>query len=222
MKTAQLSEQAQLAAVDAERQRLARELHDSVTQSLYSLTLLTNGWGTMAKQGRLSQQQVIDSFQQLGEIGQQGLKEMRLLIHQLRPPILEEVGLVGALQQRLDAVEQRGNMETHLYTRGEIDELPLVVEEQLFHIAVEALNNTLRHARATEVTIKIQAENGHVTLLIQDNGIGFDLAADSTGLGLSTMQERAEAMGGELSIQSDFQAGTTVEIAVALKPDEKV
>jgi signal transduction histidine kinase len=97
VKTAQLSEQAQLAAVDAERQRLARELHDSVTQSLYSLTLLTNSWGTMAKQGRLSQQQVIDSFQQLGEIGQQGLKEMRLLIHQLRPPILEEVGLVGAL-----------------------------------------------------------------------------------------------------------------------------
>jgi signal transduction histidine kinase len=154
VKTAQLSEQAKLAAVDAERQRLARELHDSVTQSLYSLTLLTNGWGTMAAQGRLDQQQLVDAFRQLGDIGQQGLKEMRLLIYQLRPPVLEKVGLVGALQQRLDAVEQRMNVETHLYTQGAVDELPLTVAEQLFYTALEALNNALRHARATEVTIR--------------------------------------------------------------------
>jgi signal transduction histidine kinase len=222
VKTAQLSEQAQLAAVGAERQRLARELHDSVTQSLYSSTLLTSGWGTMAAQGQMDQQQVVDAFRQLGEIGQQGLKEMRLLIHQLRPPVLEEVGLVGALQQRLDAVEQRVDVETHLYARGPLDEIPLAIQEQLFHIALESLNNTLRHARASEVTINLHIEGDQVKLSIQDNGIGFDPNADTIGLGLTTMKERAEAMGGKMSMHSDSQTGTTVEITVALKPDERV
>jgi signal transduction histidine kinase len=222
VKTAQLSEQAKLAAVDAERQRLARELHDSVTQSLYSLTLLTNGWGTMAAQGRLDQQQLVDAFRQLGDIGQQGLKEMRLLIYQLRPPVLEKVGLVGALQQRLDAVEQRMNVETHLYTQGAVDELPLTVAEQLFYTALEALNNALRHARATEVTIHLQAEDDCLKLSIRDNGVGFDPAAPSMGLGLTTMQERAEAVEGKMSITAAPQQGTMVEITVALEPDERV
>jgi signal transduction histidine kinase len=222
IKNAQLAEQAQVAAISAERQRLARELHDSVTQSLYSLTLMTNGWASMVAQGRLSQQQVVDSFKQLGEVGQQGLKEMRLLIHQLRPPILEEVGLIGALQQRLDAVEQRVDVETHLYTRGGVDELPLVVAEQLFHITVEALNNALRHAKVTTVTIDLQVNDGCLKLSVQDDGIGFDPAATSTGLGLTSMQERAESIGAEVSITSVPQQGTTVEITVADKPDEKV
>jgi signal transduction histidine kinase len=113
-------------------------------------------------------------------------------------------------------------METHLYTRGEIDELPLAVEEQLFHIVVEALNNTLRHARATVVTINIQVEDGGLRLTIQDNGIGFDPTTPSMGLGLTTMQERAETVGGKMSITFAPQQGTTVEITVALKPDERV
>lgn len=219
VKNAQLAMQAQVAAVDAERQRLARELHDSVTQSLYSLTLLASGWGTLASQGRLNQQEVVDSFKQLGEIGQQGLKEMRLLIHQLRPPVLEEVGLIGALQQRLDAVEQRVNVETHLYTQG-TDELSPDVAEQLYGIALEALNNTLRHARATVVTINLQEKDNCLRLAIQDNGGGFDSAAPSLGLGLTTMQERAQAINANLHITSAPQQGTTVEVTLALESND--
>jgi signal transduction histidine kinase/FixJ family two-component response regulator len=222
IKNAQLSEQAQVVAISAERQRLARELHDSVTQSLYSLTLLTNGWRTMAAEGRLNQQQVVDSFKQLGDVGQQGLKEMRLLIHQLRPAILEEAGLIGALQQRLDAVEQRVNMETHLYARGAVDELPLNVAEQLYYIALEALNNSVRHARTTTVTIDIRAEDDEISLSVRDNGIGFDPTAPSPGMGLTTIQERAESIGAEVSITSAPQQGAAVEITVADKPDKKV
>ncbi|MCB0190337.1 MAG: response regulator [Anaerolineae bacterium] len=219
--TAQLAEQARAAAVDAERQRLARELHDSVTQSLYSLTLLTSGWGTMATQGQLSQQQVVDSLRQLGEIGQQGLKEMRLLIHQLRPPVLAEAGLVGAVQQRLDAVEQRVNVETRLYTKGVVDTLPPAVEEQLFHMTLEALNNTLRHAKAETVTVNILADNDCLTLSVQDDGVGFDTDEPSMGLGLASLRERAEAIDGALSITSAPGQGTTVEITVTLEADEK-
>jgi signal transduction histidine kinase len=130
--------------------------------------------------------------------------------------------LVGALQQRLDTVERRANVETRLYTEGELGELPVDVEEHLFHIALEALNNTLRHAQATEVTVNLNADNGRLKMTVLDNGVGFDPAAPSLGLGLVTMQERVGSIGGTVSIRSTPQEGTTVEILVALKPDEQV
>jgi signal transduction histidine kinase/DNA-binding response OmpR family regulator len=220
LENARLAEEAQAAAVDAERQRLARELHDSVTQSLYSLTLLSNGWGTMAEQGRL--EDPAGSFRQVGQVGQQALKEMRLMIHQLRPPILEEVGLVGALQQRLEAVEQRSTVETQLLVEGDVDGLPDEIEEQLFYIGQEALNNSLRHAGATDVIVRIEAEDDQIRLYVEDNGQGFDPGADSAGVGLSAMQERAEAIGGRLTVTSAPQGCTTVELLVALERDEGV
>ena len=160
--------------------------------------------------------QVADHFKQLEEISLQALKEMRLLIHQLRPPILEEVGLVGALQQRLDAVEHRVNVETRLLTRGPIDRLPRAMEEQLFFIAQEALNNALRHARATAITVCLEVNEDHLNLTIQDDGPGFDPAALSPGMGLVTMQERAEAIGGQVQIISTPHQGTTIKVTVGL------
>jgi signal transduction histidine kinase/DNA-binding response OmpR family regulator len=220
LENARLAEQAQAAAVDAERQRLARELHDSVTQSLYSLTLLSKGWETMAAQGRLANP--AGSFQRLNQVGQQALKEMRLLIHQLRPPVLEEVGLEAALRQRLEAVEQRANVEARLVTKGDTEGLPDEVEEQLLHLAQEALNNALRHSAATEVMVRIEIEANQVLLSVEDNGAGFDPSADSAGMGLSTMKERAEAIGGQMTITTAPEQGTTVEVAVALGAAEGV
>jgi signal transduction histidine kinase len=216
LENARLAEQAQAAAVDAERQRLARELHDSVTQSLYSLTLLSKGWGTMAALGRL--EDPVGSFRRLSEVGQQALKEMRLLIHQLRPPILEEVGLVGALRQRLEAVEQRANVEARLLTQGDVGHLPDELEEQVFFIAQEALNNALRHAVASEISVRIEVDENEVLLTVEDNGTGFDPDADSAGMGLTTMQERVEAIGGQVRITSAPGQGITIEVAVAMKP----
>lgn len=221
IENARLYEQAQTVAIDAERQRLARELHDSVTQSLYSLTLLTNGWATIARQGRLDAGQVAEHFKQLEEVSVQGLKEMRLLIHQLRPPILEEVGLVGALQQRLDTVEQRVSIQTRLLTQGEVEELPLALAEQLFFIAREALNNALRHARARAIVVHIQVEENRLVLSVEDDGVGFDPQTPAAGLGLVTMQERVETIGGKLAITSIPQQGTTVAVEVALGPDSE-
>ncbi len=207
-----LYEQAQVAAVDAERQRLARALHDSVTQSLYSMTLFAEGWRTLAEQGRLSDP--IDCFRQLEDIGQQALKEMRLLLHQLRPPILEEVGLVGALQHRLDAVEQRVGIETSLQVKGQVVDLTFPVEEHLFRIAQEALNNALRHANASESVVCLHAQGKRIVLSVRDNGDGFDLDTMAPGMGLKNMRERAQAIGGRISVTSQPGQGTTVAVTV--------
>ncbi len=215
IENARLAEESRAAAVDAERQRLARELHDSVTQSLYSLTLLSNGWGTMAEQGRLEDPAA--SFHHLGEVGQQALKEMRLLIHQLRPPILDEVGLVGALQQRLDAVEQRSSVDARMITLGALEGVPHSIEEQLFHIAQEALNNVLRHANASEVIVRLRAAEERVELCVEDNGAGFDPSAATAGMGLANIRERAMAIGGDVTITSDPARGTTLVVTVGSK-----
>jgi signal transduction histidine kinase len=212
IENARLYEQAQVAAVDAERQRMARALHDSVTQSLYSMTLFAEGWRTLAEQGRLSDP--IDCFRQLEDIGQQALKEMRLLLHQLRPPILEEVGLIGALQHRLDAVEQRVGIETSLQVKGEVHNLAFPVEEQLFRIAQEALNNALRHANATESAVCLQAQDERIVLSVRDNGDGFDQETTALGMGLKNMRERAQAIGGRLSVTSQSGQGTTIVVTI--------
>ena len=142
----------QLAAVE-ERSRLARELHDSVTQSLYSLTLLAEGWRRQAASGML--QDVEEPMTELGRLGQQALREMRLLIYELRPPDLEKEGLIGALHQRLEAVERRAGIQARLLAQELVD-LPLALEDGLYGIAQEALTNTLKHASASEVTVRLQ------------------------------------------------------------------
>jgi len=209
-----LAKKAQHAAVDAERQRLARELHDSATQSIYSLMLLSSGWESMTRQGTL--EDPAESFHQLGKVGQQALKEMRLLIHQQRPDILQEVGLVEALQQRLDRVELRANIEPRMVTNGNLDDLPNEIEDQLFNIAQEALNNSLRHAQASEVVVDISEENGRVSLTIEDDGRGFQTRQRNHGMGLNNMAERATTIGGEFLIESKIGRGTKVRVAVDL------
>jgi signal transduction histidine kinase len=196
-----------------ERQRLARDLHDSVTQSLYSLTLLAEGGRRLVKAGNLENAE--DYFADLWQIALQSLKEMRLLIYELRPPVLEEEGLVGALQQRLDAVEGRTGMETRLLVDGE-GQLAAPVEEALYRIAMEVLNNTLKHAAATFVTVRVRINDERAELEIVDDGRGFDPEAitDQGGMGLVTMRERTERLGGTLTILSVPGEGTRVEVTL--------
>jgi len=207
-------QQAQETAVKEERQRLARELHDSVIQLLYSMNLLSSGWKKKAEDGQMVDP--VASFQQLENIGLQALKEMRLLIHQMRPPVLEEVGLVGALKQRLESVEERVNVETELVTDGSMPLLSQFVEEQLYDIAQEALNNALRHAQANIIFVRIQCQNGQLDLTVQDNGLGFNPENNSNGIGLQSMHERAEAIAAQLDVFSAPQEGTTVQVTVAV------
>jgi PAS domain S-box-containing protein len=221
MDNAQLYEQAQQVAVLEERQRLARDLHDSVTQSLYSLTLLAEAGQRMIKAGE--RQQIEENQTRLAEIAQQALQEIRLMVYELRPLLLEQEGLVGALRQRLEVVERRAGVDAHLVLQGELD-LPTELEEGVFRIAQEALNNAMKHARASAATVTIRAENGPVILEVVDDGHGFDPEAvrDKGGLGLVNMQERAERLGGELTILSAPGKGTIVKLSIELEQPEEL
>jgi signal transduction histidine kinase len=210
----QLRAEAKQTAVLAERQRLARELHDSVTQALYSVTLLAEASSQAAAVGDLKVTQT--SLALLSEITQQALKEMRLLVYELRPPELADQGLVAALQRRLDTVETRAGVTARLLVVGEPALAP-TQEETLYRIALEALNNALKHAAAKTVIVRLEAGDAGVALRIKDDGRGFDLQAveDSGGMGLLTMRERAEQLGALLTIRSQPGAGTTVRVNLA-------
>jgi signal transduction histidine kinase len=212
--------QAEELAVLQERNRLARELHDSVTQSLHSSTLLAEAGQRVASAGDIERAR--GYLIRLGEISQQALREMRLLVYELRPLALTGIGLEAALQQRLDTVERRSGVEVELSVEEGID-IPTGVEEELYRIAIEALNNALKHANPTKVTVALSEEEKReipcIALLIMDDGKGFDLDSkdEAGGLGLVSMQERIEKLGGELTIISAPGEGTQVKACVNLK-----
>ncbi|MGD9100633.1 MAG: PAS domain S-box protein [Anaerolineae bacterium] len=214
---ARLRRQAEQAAVVGERARLARELHDSVTQSLYSLTLFAEAGREFAKAEEWKR--VEQHLAWIGETTQQSLKEMRLLVYELRPPALEREGLVGALHQRLEAVEGRTGVKARLVAE-ELVELPARVQKGLYRIAQEALNNALKHAEATSVVVRLRAEGEgatrQVSLEVVDDGIGFDPEAvsDKGGLGLISMRERAENLAGEFAVLAAPGKGTKIQVVI--------
>jgi signal transduction histidine kinase len=208
-----LHEQAERAAVLEERGRLARELHDSVTQLLYSINLFARAGRDAYSQGNV--QGGSAHLTKLGDTASQAIKEMRLLLYELRPRELEQQGLVGAIQHRLDAVEGRAGVSAQLLANTPI-ELPTKVEQELYHIVQEALNNALKHSEATSVKVQIEADSGGVRLEVTDNGSGFDPRGvpDTGGIGLASMRERAERIGGGLTILSESGKGTTIQFSL--------
>jgi signal transduction histidine kinase len=161
---------------------------------------------------------VQEYLSQLGETAQQALKEMRLLVYQLRPSTLDQEGLARALRQRLDTVERRAGIEARLLIEDSLD-LPKQVEEGLYRIAQEALNNALKHAAAGAVVVEIRSDGEFVRLDVTDNGCGFDpeSAGDTGGVGLSSMRERAEELGGTFQIVTEPGKGTNVQVQVRLR-----
>lgn len=213
LENARLYEQARHLAALEERQRLARELHDSVTQSLYGINLYAE-----AALGQLNVGQGEQLRQSLADIqatAQESLADMRLMIYELRPPILEREGLVAAIQNRLYSVESRAGLKSSFASNLET-RLPPVVEEGLYGIVREALNNTLKHASARNVMVSIAQANASIRLEISDDGVGFDPAnACREGcLGIASMQERAREQGWRFEVQSEAGAGTRVSVEV--------
>jgi len=219
IENARLYDRSQELAVLEERTRLARELHDSVTQSMYSVVLLTEGWRRSLRDA--GKAQIEEYLLRIGELNEQALKEMRLLIHELRPPALEAEGLLGALHLRLDAVEKRAGVNARLISDAVV-QFPRPVEEELYRIAQEALNNALKHAAARNVVVRLATDNRRALLEIEDDGRGFvvDAADGRGGMGLANMRERAGRLGGSLDILSAPGHGTTVRAMVALHSAE--
>lgn len=209
------SDQAGALAVAEERNRLARELHDSVAQTLYGISLQAEAAGRKLAKG---QTQVVEEYlHEIGESSQETLAETRLLIFELRSPVIEERGLAAALRNRLDAVEIRSGLETHINI-DLIDQLPPQVETGIYGIAREALNNVLKHAHASTLSLSLTQKNGTLILEITDDGCGFNIndTSQSGNMGLQGMLERTERIGGKLEILSSPERGTTVRLEVQM------
>jgi signal transduction histidine kinase len=197
---ARLYEASQELSVLEERNRLARELHDALTQSLFGLRL------------RLEAGDMSGATSLLEEI----FAELRSLILQLRPPALEAEGLVTSLAKHLEVIGRMHGVATRL-DASSVGDLGPDAEQALFRIAQEAVTNTVRHASATEVVVRLERADGHVALTVSDDGVGFDPSARAVSarrLGLVSMRERTEDLGGRFTITSEMGTGTVVRAEV--------
>ena len=211
IESARLREKAGRLAIVEERQWLARELHDSVTQAMYSVTLYAQATRMALAAGK--QDVAADNLRELQAMAREALVDIRLLIFELHPPILEGKGLAASLKIRLAAVESRAGLQTKMRVDGG-RRLPLSVEEELYRIALEALNNVVKHARAQHVTVYLRFDDQRVCLEIADDGLGYDpvKAKESGGMGLRGMEERVQRLNGKLEIRSVLGQGTTVNV----------
>jgi nitrate/nitrite-specific signal transduction histidine kinase len=218
----QLFAQSSKLATVEERARLARELHDSVTQSLFSLNLTLRAARRVLERDPGGAKGLLDDVE---ELAQGSLAEMRALIFELRPQALENEGLASALEKHADAVHARSGLDVHLNVKGS-RRLPVEHEEALYQIAREALHNVVKHAQATNAWVELDVRGEEVVLKVRDDGKGFDKASVGTGggshIGTSTMQERSAAIGGQLDITSERGKGTEVRVRVHIPGEPKL
>jgi signal transduction histidine kinase len=212
---ARLYERSRELSILSERNRLALELHDAVSQKLFSLVLTAEALDTLLERDPAA---VRGQLKRLQELARQALDELRSLIFELRPPDLERDGLAGALRKHVEVLRRLGPGEIELDVDPDVESDP-VRDREALRIAQEALQNALRHARAERVTVRLRAEDGRLLLEVADDGSGFDPQAPelrSRHLGLTSMEERAQQLGGRLEIRSAPGAGTTVRLETGL------
>ncbi|MEA3396887.1 MAG: GAF domain-containing sensor histidine kinase, partial [Chloroflexota bacterium] len=225
VENARLYEQAERAAIVAERNRLARELHDSVSQALYGIGLGARTARTLLDRQPIDEEmkaRLASPLDYVLSLADAGLVEMRALIFELRLDALEKEGLAAALSKHAEALHARHKLDIHTEFCEE-PELPLEAKEALYRIAQEALNNVVKHARAGKVEIRltvipgerIEDREGAVALEVQDDGVGFDPQDEHIGhMGLQSMRERATRWGGALEIESAPGCGTLLQARI--------
>jgi signal transduction histidine kinase len=207
--TQEAKEAAAAAAAHEERQRLARDLHDAVSQTLFSATTFAE---TLPSVWQRKPERAVDQLGQIVTLNRAAMAEMRTLLLELRPEAIIRTSLPKLFQQLLDAAKGRKQIETALIVEGSEVVLEPDVHVAFYRIAQESVNNALKHSRATTLTIHLlmQPETIHVT--IQDNGHGFDAAQLASGLGLNSMRERAAAIGALLTVQTQPGQGTEISV----------
>jgi PAS domain S-box-containing protein len=205
-----------LAAIE-ERQRLGRDLHDSVAQSIHSLVLFAETLTNILEKGKIKRS--LEISERLQESARQALKETRLMLYELQPSVPEaEVDLLRGLEKRLSMVERRAGIRANVVLDGTVEEYPPEWNKELFWITIEALNNSLKHAQARNVKINIRCRPQRVELEIVDDGIGVDPARTRAGgMGLRSMSERAALLGGELTVLSNPGEGTCIRFCADIK-----
>jgi PAS domain S-box-containing protein len=213
IENARLYERAQEVAVLEERHRLSRELHDSVSQALYSIALGARTAAAMADQ---APERVMEPIEFVLAQAERGLAEMRALIFELRPDVIEDEGLTAALRRQAEAIRVRYG----LTVRSQLVDEPAIAteaKEALFRIAQEALHNIVKHAGAQSVEVRLDAAPESLILQVRDDGRGFDTSQSFPGhLGLRSMRERMVRLGGHLQLTSEADGGSIVRAVLPL------
>jgi signal transduction histidine kinase len=213
IENARLAERGRELSIVEERNRLARELHDSVSQKLFGLVLTAEAAATLLERDSSA---AADQVARLRELAQEALTELRELIFELRPPSLEQEGLAATLRKQVEMLRRVHGREIELRIAGAADCAP-EAEADVLRVAQEALANALRHAGAERIELRMEARDGRLLVVVADDGAGFDPADPALRarrLGLTSMEERARALGGTLAVVSRVGEGTTVTLEV--------
>jgi signal transduction histidine kinase len=209
IENAHLRAQAEQATLAAERNRLARELHEAVTQSLFSSSIIAD---ILPRLFDRNPEEGKKRLAELRDAVKGALSEMRVLLLELRPRAITEMRLSDLLQELANATSARTRIPTHLTVEGDRP-LPLNVRIAFYRIAQEALNNVAQHAAAGHIAIHLRFLPKAVELSIQDDGRGFDVkAGNASGRGIKMMRERAQSIGAKLKLDSQTQAGACVTV----------
>jgi signal transduction histidine kinase len=211
-----LTDQVRALAVVEERNRLARELHDSVKQHLFSLAMTASAIRTRLATLPGVQQDLAEMAREIETAAQTAQRETTRLIQDLRPGSIQEQGLAVALNDYSLLLGAREHVLIYLEAQGNDKLLSPSIAEALYRVAQEALNNIVRHAGATRADVHLRCTPGQASLTIRDNGAGFDTTQPRRGLGLANMEERMMALGGRLVLESQTGIGTVVLAEVAL------
>ncbi len=207
-------------AQEEERRRIARELHDETSQALTALVL---GMETAALAPGTERGRVQEKLAELKELAVETLEDVHRLIYDLRPSVLDDLGLAAGLNWYAESRLQPAGVRVRVLVTGEEKRLPVEVETALFRIGQEAISNAARHANAANVMLGLDFQDSRITLEVQDDGVGFDVAgvtesaAQRPGWGILGMQERAILLGGTLEITSDPGKGTGVKASIPLE-----
>lgn len=209
----ELAKSAHKTAVIEERQRIARDLHDAVSQELFALAMLSEA---AIKQLDLKPELAKAQMLEVSQSAHQAQTEMRALLLHLRPVYLSGESLIEGLHKLINELKQKSNLQFTLKFDDQL-EMQETIEEHIFRIVQESLSNILRHANATEVYVEISKKSEEIFILIEDNGEGFDMTGTSgkkTSYGLKTMKERSEEIGGTFTVRSNVDEGTYIQIRI--------
>jgi two-component system, NarL family, sensor histidine kinase LiaS len=216
----ELAQQAEQLAIQAERNRISRDLHDAIAQRLFSLSMSTTTLPDIIANDR---EKGIEQAKMIAKLAEQTQLDLRALLLELRPTIVMEKGLAEALRTLVSDWQSFNpiGVDCSFILNGK--RVPAVVQDAVYRITEEALSNISKHARATSVQISLVGGQRQLILSISDNGMGFEPdGAKATGhFGLTSMRERALSVGGELVIESDETHGTTVQATLPLASEEK-
>jgi signal transduction histidine kinase len=210
-------------AQEAERQRIARDLHDETGQSLTAVGMGLRGLATMIRHG--DGEQAARTLRSLETLSTNALTELQRLIADLRPSHLDDLGLSAALRWYAGTVQERTNLQVRVDVLGDEVDLPSALKVAVFRVVQEALNNVIKHAEATHVQVHVTFGGDAMRVLIKDNGRGFDPGAPRdaqrrASLGLVGMQERVNLFGGTFHLQSQIGQGAQIEVSIPYRHSE--